>query len=166
MTDKGYRYDQMVEKALRDVVRGVMEDATKNGLPGDHHFYISFLTPYPGVEVPEFLTQQYPHEMTIVLQHQFFGLVIRETDFTVTLSFNGAYEKLTIPFAAISGFADPSVKFALQFHTTAEQMEKEQAKLVVASASLRGFNKDDAKREGDENEGGAEVVSLDAFRKK
>src|SRR3546814_12331188 len=115
MVDDRLRYDRMVERALRGVVREALTQAAESGLPGSHHFYLTFITGAPGVAIPEHLHQQYPEEMTIVLQHQFFGLEIRSDAFSVTLSFSNKHERLTIPFAAITTFAAPPVNFALQF---------------------------------------------------
>ncbi len=115
MGEEGLRYDAMVEQALRNVVRRALSYAAERGLPGDHHFYISFRTNDPGVDIPAQLRSRYPNEMTIVLQHQFWGLDVGEEAFGVTLSFSDVPERLTIPFSAISAFADPSVRFGLQF---------------------------------------------------
>jgi len=115
MGEDGLRYDAMVESALRGVVRRALAYAAERGLPGDHHFYISFRTTHPGVDIPAALRARYPEEMTIVLQHQFWGLDVGEEAFGVTLSFSDVPERLTIPFAAVSAFADPSVRFGLQF---------------------------------------------------
>ncbi|MDX1575120.1 MAG: ClpXP protease specificity-enhancing factor SspB [Kiloniellales bacterium] len=115
MGEEGLRYDAMVEQALRGVVRRALSYAAERGLPGDHHFYISFRTNDPGVDIPAQLRSRYPNEMTIVLQHQFWGLDVGEEAFGVTLSFSDVPERLTIPFSAISAFADPSVRFGLQF---------------------------------------------------
>ena len=115
MTDETFTYDQMVEDALRGVVIQVLQDASERGLPGNHHFYITFKTAYPGVQVPAYLAEKYPDEMTIVLQYQFWDLILEDELFTVTLSFNDVRERLIVPYAALTGFADPSVKFGLQF---------------------------------------------------
>src|SRR3984957_6305523 len=125
MTDDILRYDLMIEAALRDVVRETLDVVAQNGLPGEHHFYIPFLTNFPGVEIPDHLRKQYPDEMTIVLQYQFFGLKLDDESFTVTLSFNNVKERLVIPLEAITTFADPSVNFALQFQSGQEDDEDE-----------------------------------------
>jgi uncharacterized protein len=109
------RYDLLAQQALRGVVQRVLTDAAKNGLPGDHHFYVSFDTRAPGVRISQRLREEYPEEMTIVLQHQFWDLTVTEDEFEVGLSFKGIPERLGVPFAAIKGFFDPSVQFALQF---------------------------------------------------
>lgn len=121
MADMHLRYDRMVEDALRTVVRDALRQAAESGLPGNHHFYISFRTRHPQVRVPGYLKAQYPEEMTIVLQYQYFGLEVDETFFRVTLSFNNKHEQLFIPFSALTTFADPSVNFALQFQPTSDE---------------------------------------------
>jgi hypothetical protein len=121
------RYDMLAQEALRGVVRTVLEDAAKNGLPGEHHFYITFDTRAEGARLSPRMLAQYPKEMTIVLQHQFWDLVMTENGFEVGLSFGGIPERLSIPFAAIKGFFDPSVQFGLQFEEMGEtQGEAEQ----------------------------------------
>jgi uncharacterized protein len=127
------RYDLLVQEALRSVVRNVLTDIGKNGLPGEHHFYISFKTGAPGVRISNRLREQYPDEMTIVLQHQFWDLGITEHTFEVGLSFGGVPERLLVPFDSIVGFFDPSVQFGLKFEvqepdTTAENDDTKGAK--------------------------------------
>ena len=112
------RYDLLTQQALRAVVRRVLADVAKVGaLPGEHHFYITFDTRAPGVRLSARMREQYPEEMTIVLQHQFWDLAVTDAQFEVALSFNGVSEKLLVPFEAIKGFFDPSVQFGLQFET-------------------------------------------------
>jgi hypothetical protein len=111
------RYDILTQEALRSVLRRVLEDAAANGLPGDHHFYISFNTGAPGVRMSKRLRAQYPEEITIVLQYQFRDLTVGEKGFEVGLSFSGVNEHLVVPFDAIKRFFDPSVQFGLQFET-------------------------------------------------
>lgn len=161
------RYDKMVETALRGVVRKSVEDVIEHGLPGDHHFYITFLTDYPGVKIPDYLRDRYPGEMTIVLQYQFSDLYVDDKMLNVTLSFNNVPEKLEIPVAAISIFADPSVNFALQFQPIEEAMDE------TDLAALAHVDDDDGPDDDDPDGGGngggdntGEVVSLDKFRKK
>src|SRR5918999_3512577 len=122
MTDY-IRYDILAQNALRGVVRSVMADAAKKGLPGEHHFKISFDTTAPGVKLSPRLREQYPQEMTIVLQHQFWDLEVSDEAFEVGLSFSGIPERLRVPFDAITGFFDPSVEFGLQFATVVEDDE-------------------------------------------
>jgi hypothetical protein len=121
MTKDGLRYDRMVERALRGVVREAISFAVADGLPGAHHFYITFKTAAPGVDIGDILRARYPDEMTIVIEHQFWELTVTDEAFAVTLSFNNRPERLTIPFAAITAFADPSVKFGLQFQETSSE---------------------------------------------
>src|SRR6516164_251205 len=110
-----FDYPQMVQSALRGVVRETLARTAREGLRGVHHFYVSFRTDVPGVVLPDYILEKYPEEMTIILQHQFWGLEVGEEEFSVTLSFQNRPEQLTIPFAAVTSFADPSVKFGLQF---------------------------------------------------
>ena len=144
------RYDKMVEAALRGVVRDVLALAAKTGLPGSHHFYITFRSAHPGVVLPGELRERYPDEMTIVLEHQFWDLAVEDERFAVTLSFKNRPERLTVPFAAVTGFADPSVKFGLQFQV--ETPEAADAPTPPAPEAAKP-------KEG-------AVVALDAFRKK
>jgi uncharacterized protein len=109
------RYDLLAQEALRGVLRTVLADAAKNGLPGDHHFFVTFDTSAEGVRLSQRMRAQYPQEMTIVLQHQFWDLTVGEDAFEVGLSFGGVPERLAVPFAAVKGFFDPSVEFGLQF---------------------------------------------------
>lgn len=119
------RYDLLVQEALKGVVRRVLIDAGKEGLPGDHHFYISFRTDFPGVRLSQRMREKYPEEMTIVLQHQFWDLGITEHTFEVGLSFSGIPERLLIPFDALVGFFDPSVQFGLKFELNGEGLPAE-----------------------------------------
>lgn len=150
------RYDKMVEAALRGVVREVLARTAASGLPGAHHFYITFRTKHPGSQVPDYLVAQYPEEMTIVLEHQFWDLEVEEEKFSILLSFKNRPERLTIPFEAITAFADPAVKFALQFQAQTSE-EPETKPTPAASPPVTAARP--AKTEG-------EVVALDAFRKK
>ncbi|HYO14048.1 MAG TPA: ClpXP protease specificity-enhancing factor SspB [Thermoanaerobaculia bacterium] len=108
-------YQRIIQDSLRGVVRRVLTQVVEHGLPGEHHFYIGFRTSHPGVEVPRFLRDQYPEEMTIILQHQFWELEVDEEAFSVVLSFGGSRHRLRIPFAALTAFADPEAQFALRF---------------------------------------------------
>jgi uncharacterized protein len=114
------RYDILVQDALRGVVRRVLIDIAKNGLPGEHHFYISFDTRADGVRLSPRMLAQYPTEMTVVLQHQFWDLVVTDSGFEVGVSFGGVPERLAVPFAAVKAFFDPSVQFGLQFEEMAD----------------------------------------------
>ena len=109
------RYDRWIEDALKSVVRKALSFCAEKGLPGDHHFYITFSTTHPDVDMPDDLRAQYPEEITIVLEHEFWDLIVEEGYFEVVLSFNEARSNIHVPFEAVTGFADPSVKFGLQF---------------------------------------------------
>jgi hypothetical protein len=108
-------YEHLVHTALRDVVKSILKDAAQEGLPGDHHFYISFATPHPMVQLPDYLHEEYPEDMTIVIQHEFWDLEVGDTSFSVTLCFDEIHERIVIPYDAIVSFVDPSVKFGVQF---------------------------------------------------
>lgn len=150
----------MVETALRDVVRQALREVARLGLPGEHHFYLTFATTYPGVDIPTHLSEQYPDEMTIVLQHQYRDLDVTDDAVAVNLSFNNRDERLTIPFAAISTFADPSVNFALQFQPVTDPDEQRSAPAQeMPEAATEPAPMAVA-------EGGGKVVTLDTFRKK
>ncbi|MEZ0170062.1 SspB family protein [Microvirga sp. TS319] len=131
------RYDLLVQDALKGVVRKVLIDAGKDGLPGEHHFYISFQTDFPGVRLSNRLREKYPQEMTIVLQHQFWDLNVTEHTFEVGLSFSGIPERLLIPFDALTGFFDPSVQFGLKFDGQDDE-EDEIAEAPPAPQPIRG----------------------------
>ena len=155
------RYDRMVEKALRNVAREAIEEVIDHGLPGDHHFYITFLTDYEGVSIPDYLRERYPGEMTIVLQYQFYDLSVDDKFLRVTLSFNNTPEKLVVPMAAITIFADPSVNFALQFQPVDDADYDDDPDGGLPFGEL---SEDDAVKPAKQEKG--EVVSLDQFRKK
>ncbi len=173
MTDEDdiLRYDKMVENALRSVVRTAIEEVIESydgtgGMLGDHHFYITFLTDYPGVKIPDYLRDRYPGEMTIVLQYQFSDLAVNDERMKVTLSFNDVPENLVVPLGAISIFADPSVNFALQFQPLNEAMDEED--LILQEMPDGSDDEPDPNGTGG---GGSdskmgEVISLDNFRKK
>lgn len=163
MSDDILRYDLMIEAALRDVVRETIATVAQNGLPGEHHFYITFLTNYPGVEIPDYLRKQYADEMTIVLQYQFFGMKIEDDRLHVTLSFNNVKERLVVPIESITTFADPSVNFALQFQSGQTDDDEDEDGEDETAANAEG--KEGAKPKVDDGKRG-EVISLDMFRKK
>lgn len=168
MAIESLRYDKMVEDALRGVLREALVFTAENGLPGDHHFYITFKTRAPGVTVPKHSLAQYPDEMTIVLQHQFWGLEVGDDAFSVTLSFNRVNERLTIPFAAVTAFADPSAKFGLQFQTDGADDDETMAELAAEDGDLTEIEvmvESDEPSKADERPTG-QVIALDAFRKK
>ena len=168
MSEDQMRYDVLAQDALRQVVRKALDIAADQGLPGDHHFYISFKTTFDGVEMSDRLRAQYPEEMTVVIQHQFWNLDVTDERFTVELTFNKIPEKLTIPFAALQGFYDPSVQFGLQFTADAANADSVPQPADVTDQTAP----DDAGTNGETNggakpaPGNGEVVSLDAFRKK
>lgn len=151
-------YDEWTQDALRQVVVSALRHVMLQGLPGGHHFYVTFKTAYPGVQIPERLRAQYPDEMTIVLQHQFHGLSVDEAGhaLTVGLSFTGVLSTLVIPVAAMTSFADPEVRFGLQFEVTIPE--------PVKVADMPAPEGDDVPSRP--TDGPADVVSLDAFRKR
>src|SRR5205807_1481027 len=128
------RYDVLARDALRGVLRRVLSDAAAHGLPGEHHFFITFVSKAEGVKLSPRLLAQYPEEMTIILQHQFWDLVVTEDRFEVGLSFGGIPERLVVPFAAIKSFLDPSVQFGLQFEPSETTAEAPAAKLPTVPA--------------------------------
>ena len=161
MAEDHMRYDILAQEALRGVVRKVLAEVAKTGLPGEHHFFISFLTRAPGVRLSEKLLGQYDKEMTIVIQNQYWDLKASETGFEVGLSFDGIPETLVIPFSAVKGFFDPSVQFGLQFDPQtaegADDAENAEDDKVEAAVGQDGVESEKP---------GEKVVSLDAFRKK
>jgi uncharacterized protein len=179
MPEDHIRYDLLAQAALRGVVRTVLADAAKNGLPGEHHFKITFATGTAGVRLSERMRAQYPQAMTIILQHQFWDLAVRDDAFEVGLSFGGVAEKLTVPFNSVTAFFDPAVQFGFQFEPLdtepadeadagAEAPEQLSPPAAASSAAAKTPDAspppDNAKQ--DTPNGGAEVVSLDRFRKK
>lgn len=156
MAEDQMHYDELAQDALRGVIRKSLDIAKKLGLPGEHHFYISFRTTAPGVNISPKLRSQYPEEMTIVLQHQFWNLDVREDGFSVDLTFNKIPETLVVPYSAVHAFFDPSVQFGLQFEV---KKAESAAEPVSAPAATSPEGEDTPKPEG-------AVVSLDAFRKK
>jgi hypothetical protein len=187
------RYDILVQEALRGMVRDVLAEAAKNkGMPGEHHFFITFDTTAEDVQLSPRLRAQYPEEMTVVLQHQFWDLKVTDEAFEVGLSFGGVAERLRVPFDAIKAFADPSVQFTLQFESLAEtpdedgeeteaetdkppagkrrtpqrQEPKEPNVTSVPASPLPAAAATDKPEDKPADKGGAEVVRLDRFRKK
>ena len=174
MTDH-IRYDILAQQALRGVVRTVLADAAKKGLPGEHHFKITFLTGAPGVRLSERMRAQYPEAMTIILQHRFWDLTVGEAAFEVGLSFGGVAERLAIPFDAISAFFDPAVQFGFQFEAieaqTGAAMSPDKASAPAPRAAKAPLAAEappalPAKAATPPPDGGGEVVRLDRFRKK
>jgi hypothetical protein len=169
------RYDVLARDALRGVLRRVLTDAAAHGLPGEHHFFITFVSSAEGVKISPRLLAQYPEEMTIILQHQFWDLVVSEDRFEVGLSFGGIPERLVVPFSAIKSFFDPSVQFALQFEPS-DALAEAQAKNLPATPApsdvaapepvTEAAAPEAAAEEPAKPSEGAEVVRLDRFRKK
>jgi uncharacterized protein len=171
------RYDVLARDALRGVLRRVLTDAAENGLPGEHHFFITFLTTAEGVKLSPRLLEKYPQEMTVILQHQFWDLTVSEDRFEVGLSFDRIPERLVIPFHAIKSFFDPSVQFGLQFEaadgagTTTAASPSTTANLPATApppalpATTPPPVAEDPEPPAKPTEG-AEVVRLDRFRKK
>ena len=163
------RYDVLARDALRGVLRRVLADAAEHGLPGEHHFFITFLSKAEGVKLSPRLLAQYPEEMTVILQHQFWDLAVTEDRFEVGLSFGGIPERLVIPFNSIKSFFDPSVQFGLQFEPAEAAAEAPATNLPAAPAPsslpvpAASAEKQDEPAKPTE---GAEVVRLDRFRKK
>lgn len=158
-------YSQMVEDALKGVVRKAMQTAATDGLHGNHHFYVTFLTRHDGVELPDHLLNRYPNDITIVLQHQYWDMQVGDDAFEVSLSFNKLPTRIRVPWEAITSFADPSVQFGLQF--------QQQGGVVLAGDEadmdepVGGDLEPPAEAETDlVEEKAGEVVSLDAFRNK
>jgi uncharacterized protein len=182
------RYDLLTQQALRSVVRSVLSDAAKKGLPGDHHFFIEFDTHAEGVRMSDRLRAQHPEKMTIILQHQFWDLAVNEQGFEVGLSFGGITERLGIPFEAVTGFFDPSVQFGLQFEEVTEGQQtpanaqdkdkqdkdkpgkkKRPSPALVTPTTVPAVPPAAAEPEPGPDRptsGGGEVVRLDRFRKK
>ena len=179
MADDHIRYDILAQDALRGVMRKVLSEVARTGLPGNHHFFITFLTGAPGVRISTRLRERYPEQMTIVLQFQYWDLKVTETGFEVSLSFSDIPEKLEIPFAAVRGFYDPSVNFELEFDvkpaeedaTPAEAQAKAEPLAPAAPGEGAADDRQDGSHDDKAGESGepaksADVVSLDAFRKK
>ncbi|MCP1334976.1 SspB family protein [Futiania mangrovi] len=162
MSDR-LRYDRMVQDAMLGVVRHALREVAEDGLPGEHHFYITYATGVPGVDMPAHLRERFPDELTIVLQHEFWDLEVGENAFSVTLNFNSVPARLTIPFSSIMHFYDPSVKFGLQF-TVAVPCAPE-APVSPAGSAQENPDASPAPAETGEDARG-EVISLDQFRKK
>lgn len=146
-------YGNLMHRAMRTLIQNVLDDVARDGLPGDHHFFITFDTNAEGVEIADWLRMRYPEEMTVVIQHWFDNLTVNDEGFTITLNFGNQPEPLAIPFDAIRTFVDPSVEFGLRFETQ-EQVDEEEDE---------DESPDDLPPEPPRGE--AEIVSLDKFRK-
>jgi uncharacterized protein len=161
------RYDVLARDALRGVLRRVLTDAAEHGLPSDHHFFITFVSTADGVKLSPRLLAQYPEEMTVILQHQFWDLVVTEDRFEVGLSFGGIPERLVVPFSAIKSFFDPSVQFGLQFETSDTVTPADENETEASPAtSVLPVPTNEETAEPEKPSEGAEVVRLDRFRKK
>ena len=149
-------YDEIVQEALRDVVGRVLGEVEQTGgLPGEHHFYITFKTKLPGVNIPKHLTERFPDEMTIVLQHRFWDLKVEQDAFSVGLSFGGVPSTLRVPFAAVTDFVDPAVDFSLKFQANAGEEFHEEHEPAENDAPP-----------SEPPEDGSNVVNVDFTRKK
>jgi hypothetical protein len=177
MTTDHIRYDVLARDALRGVLRRVLTDAAEHGLPGEHHFFITFLSTAEGVKLSPRLLAQYPEEMTVILQHQFWDLVVTDDRFEVGLSFGGIPERLVVPFNSIKSFFDPSVKFGLQFEPADATADAAEGLPAVAAAPSPATASSptalaapaaasETRDEPAKSSEGAEVVRLDRFRKK
>jgi hypothetical protein len=176
MTDDLLDYEILVDDALRHVVREALGRVSQHGMPDGHHFYITFRTDHPGTELADALRAQFEDEMTIVLQHQFSSLRLEDHRFRVTLNFSGVPRTLVVPFVAITAFADPDAKFALQFRTETKDTGVVESLATDAAPTPHDTNDDqpgddddgggDGGEDGDKGGGGDKIVTLDAFRKK
>lgn len=172
MADDQIRYDILAQDALRGVMRKVLGEVARTGLPGNHHFFITFLTNAPGVRISNWLKERYPDQMTIVLQFQYWDLKVTDAGFEVGLSFADVPEKLEVPFLAVRGFYDPSVNFELEFEVKADgenAFPVEKPKLMPVRSEPDNTATESSEETGESDDGeakGGQVVSLDAFRKK
>jgi hypothetical protein len=159
MTESELPYDTWLEEALRGVIRRALQYTAEHGLKGDHHFYLTFATAADGVDVAPELRARYPQEMTIVLQHQFWDLIVEDDHFEVTLKFRGRPARVIVPFAAIRAFGDPSVNFGLQLKALSAELPGDDP---AARANVDGGEPTRQAEGGDKGE----VIALDSFRKK
>jgi len=158
-------YAELIDRAMQYVVKMALEDVSKYGLPGEHHFFITFKTRAEGVMISEELLKKYPEEMTIVLQHQYHDLEVNEDSFSVVLSFDHIKHNLTVPYATLVSFVDPSVKFGLQF--SLQGIEKDDEKPNETAKKPKKLTKDKVEKLAEkENKGKNNVVALDSFRGK
>jgi hypothetical protein len=181
MADDRIRYDILVQEAARGVIRKVLQETAQAGLPGEHHFFITFVTTAPGVRISSALRERYPEQMTIVIQHQYWDLKAHEKGFEIVLSFSDVPEKLEIPYSAIRGFYDPHANFEMEFddvrpavanESPVQEFQPREAETPKASDKPKKARSSKKAAEADatnaeaEAKGSADVVSLDAFRKK
>ena len=160
-----FHYGRLMHKALRGLMAEVLSDVAQNGLRGEHHFFITFDTTHPGVDIPEYLRERHPDEMTIVLQEWFDALSVTSERFAVTLNFNNQPEPLVIPLDAIKTFVDPSAEFGLRFDSADEDEEMAPDEAVGAITGRVSDEGDDGDEPPPPNSSGGDVVSLDRFRK-
>lgn len=151
-------YGRLMHRAMRSLIRDVLAEVSERGLPGQHHFFITFDTRAEGVEIADWLRERYPEEMTVVMQHWFDDLDVTDDGFSVTLNFGDAPERLVIPYDAIATFVDPSVEFGLRFESQEEDDDEEEDEDVAPAPMAEDVEEADEHRD-------AEVVSLDSFRK-
>ncbi|MFZ8864756.1 MAG: ClpXP protease specificity-enhancing factor SspB [Rickettsiales bacterium] len=168
MTEDYIRYDQLIDNAMRQVVKEALVKITKTGLSGEHHFLISFFTNFEGVQIPEHLKKKYPEEMTIVLQHQYEDLEVKPDFFKVVLSFENHRELIVIPFAALTSFADPGVRFGLKFNILADEalldeIEKEIDSNVIEPSKKKKPNNKEIQKKIDQSKN---IVDLSKLRDK
>jgi uncharacterized protein len=177
MSEQHFDYDHLVQEALRGVVKNILVDVSRNGLPGEHHFFIAFRTTDEDVIIPKVLKARYPEEMTIVIQNRYWGLKVNEGSFEIGLSFNQKPEHLIIPYESIIGFFDPSSQFALQFENGSESASNDMGEsdlenmIVSDSGDLKRYKSNEEPIKTSNNDGGKskatnKVIALDAFRKK
>ena len=162
---QGIDYGKLMHRAMRSLIQDVLGEVARTGLPGQHHFFITFDTTHPDVAIADWLHDRYPEEMTVVLQHWFDNLDVTEEGFAVTLNFGDSPEPLYIPYDAIYTFVDPSVEFGLRFENSSEDEQEEDYLAEVAEEEIpEAPLAEDAESEEDEKQD-AEIVSLDSFRK-
>lgn len=161
----GINYGSLMHQAMRGLIRTVLQDVQRDGLPGEHHFFITFDTGHPDVEIADWLSDRYPGEMTVVMQHWFDNLDVAEDGFAVTLNFGDAPERLYIPFDALLTFVDPSVEFGLRFESTEGDTSDDAALVPAPRPRKEPKDGSKAKDKGKTGRKDAEVVSLDTFRK-
>ena len=156
-------YDEIIENSMRSVIYETLKKIEKTGLPGKHYFIITFLTRFPGVELPKSLVEKYPEEMTIAIQYQYKSLVVEQEQFKISLSFSGKNEKMTIPYKAVTSFADPSMNFGLKFSVSYDEIEGFEN--GDYGESNLANNVEGLEKKGETIDLSAKVISLDAFRK-
>lgn len=169
MSKKYIDYEQLMQDSWRNVMKEALRMTSENGLPGNHHFYISFKTAYPGVDIPDYLREEYPDTITIVLQFEFLDLEVTDNNFQVTLCFNDIHERVTVPYRSVVSFVDPSCKFGLQF-TPIDTDELTELLVIedkkVKSKRKKTTTKSDIDQPESQEQTDSNVITLDAFRRK